>query len=205
MMERIRNNVIEENAPDHIFLLQHRPVVTLGKSQKDSDDSLLLSRFEMEQKGVEIIQTNRGGKTTLHSPGQLVGYIVSDLRRRKLGIKDFVFQVVEAIHCVLKSYGVDARIDQKLPGLFVADRKIAFLGMNVKHNVTTHGFAINVNNDLRYFDMIVPCGQKKGGVTSLSQEFGRRFSIFDVYWRFVTCFAHQFGDEMEEIQIRDFD
>lgn len=205
MTERVRQRVIGQQAPDHLFLLQHRPVVTLGKSQKGSDDDLLLPRYEMEQKGVQIVQTNRGGKTTLHSPGQLVGYMVFDLKRRKLGIKDFVYKVADAISCMLNSYKVDVKIDEDLPGLYVEDKKIAFLGMNVRHGVTTHGFAINVNNDLRYFDMIISCGEKEGSVTSLANEFGELFSIFDVYWRFITCLSEQFGDEMEEIQIKDLD
>lgn len=205
LMRQLRGQIAAGKHDEHILLLQHPTVITRGNSEKGPDSGLAIPRLELEQGGVQIVDTDRGGKTTLHSPGQLVGYFILDLKRRNLKIKDFVLDVVETLRRVLDSYDIEAHSDEALPGLFTDEGKIAFLGFNVKQHVTTHGFALNVNNDLSFFDHIVPCGMQDVNITSMKQVTGQRFSLFDVYWRFITYFSDMYGDELEEVFIEDFE
>jgi lipoyl(octanoyl) transferase len=204
LMAQLRAEV-EKGAPDHILLLQHDPVITRGSSQKKSSDAgLTRSPEEIQSQGIQIVDTDRGGQTTVHGPGQLVGYMIVDLKRKKMKLKDFVFQVMETVKATVDSYGLETRIDQNLPGLFVEQKKVAFCGFNVKQHVTTHGFSINVNNDLKPFGLIVPCGNEETSITSMEMETHRRHSIFDVYWRFITNYADISQEDMEETFIEDF-
>ncbi len=204
LMQAIRTRIHQDQQPDQILLLQHNPVITRGLSEKGTEKGLVLPRPEIEQKGIRIIDTDRGGQTTFHGPGQLVGYCMLDLKRRNLKIREFVMEILDVLSLVLDSYGMESVKDEKEPGIFVSGEKIAFIGLNVKQNVTTHGFSLNVNNDLKYFDYIVPCGMETCQVTSMEEIDGNRFSIFDVYWRFITYFADHFGDELEEVVVEDF-
>jgi lipoyl(octanoyl) transferase len=170
---------------DVLVMLEHPPVLTLGRNSSSKGagrENLLLSQEALAARGVEVVETNRGGDITYHGPGQLVGYPIFDLRgpvrgeRKWLGPVDFVRQMEEALIRTMADYGVAA---ERVPGRTgvwtqpngsVEEKKIAAIGIHVSAGVTSHGFALNVTTDLRDFEWIVPCGISDRGVTSLELE-----------------------------------
>ncbi len=204
LMERLREEVFDRKSSDKLLLLQHHPVITRGSSFAGDESDITIPVEELKNRGIDIVDTDRGGKTVFHGPGQLVGYFIVDLKRRKKAIKPFVMDVANVLKSVLDSYGIDSVVDEHYPGLFVDGKKIAFLGFNVKKNVTTHGFALNINSDLEYFEYVVPCGLLDVKVTSMEEVTGHQFSVFDVYWRFITYLADLYGDDLEEVVVEDF-
>jgi lipoyl(octanoyl) transferase len=166
---------------DTLILLEHPPVLTLGRNA--SRANILLPPEELAARGVEVQEINRGGDVTYHGPGQLVGYPIFDLRgdlpgKRgpHLGPVDFVRRIEEALILSCKDFGVAAqRICKRtgvwtLPGGSVPEKKIAAIGIHVAQAITTHGFALNVTTDLRDFNWIIPCGITDRAVTSLEME-----------------------------------
>src|SRR6201992_1862693 len=166
---------------DTLLLLEHPPVLTLGRNSTRSN--ILLSDESLAQKGVEIHEINRGGDVTYHGPGQLVGYPIFDLRGDlpgkkgpHLGPVDFVRMMEEALILTCKDFGVPTQRICKRTGVWtyaggsIAEKKIAAIGVHVSQAVTSHGFALNVTTDLRDFNWIVPCGITDRGVTSLELE-----------------------------------
>jgi lipoyl(octanoyl) transferase len=170
---------------DVLVMLEHEPVLTLGRAMGRKDggrENLLLSEDELRARGVEVVETNRGGDVTYHGPGQLVGYPIFDLRGplraagKQLGPVDFVRQMEEALIRTMADYGVAAmRVPGRTgvwtqPGGTVEEKKIAAIGIHVSAGITSHGFALNVTTDLKDFAWIVPCGISDRAVTSLEQE-----------------------------------
>jgi lipoyl(octanoyl) transferase len=165
---------------DVLVMLEHPPVLTLGRNA--GRDNVLLSDDELRARGVELVETNRGGDVTYHGPGQLVGYPIFDLRGpvraagKRLGPVDFVRQMEEALIRTMADYGVAAmRVPGRTgvwtqPSGAVAEKKIAAIGIHVSAGVTSHGFALNVTTDLEDFGWIVPCGIDDRAVTSLELE-----------------------------------
>jgi lipoyl(octanoyl) transferase len=170
---------------DVLVMLEHPPVLTLGRAMGRKDggrENLLLSEEALAARGVEVVETNRGGDVTYHGPGQLVGYPIFDLRGpvraagKRLGPVDFVRQMEEALIRATADCGVAT---QRVPGRTgvwtqpngtVQEKKIAAIGIHVSAGITSHGFALNVTTDLKDFDWIVPCGISDRGVTSLELE-----------------------------------
>jgi lipoyl(octanoyl) transferase len=161
-------------APDTLFLLEHPPVVTLGRSADPRN--LRLSREELAARGIEVHEVARGGDVTYHAPGQLVGYAIVDLAAR--GARDvhaFLRGMEAALGEAVRALGVAPRVVPGMTGLFAASapaRKLASIGIGVRHWVTLHGFALNVDIDLGGFDAIVPCGLRGVEMTSLAVELG---------------------------------
>jgi lipoyl(octanoyl) transferase len=165
---------------DVLVMLEHPPVLTLGRNA--GRDNVLLSDDELGARGVELVETNRGGDVTYHGPGQLVGYPIFDLRGpvraagKRLGPVDFVRQMEEALIRTMADYGVAAmRVPGRTgvwtqPSGAVAEKKLAAIGIHVSAGVTSHGFALNVTTDLQDFAWIVPCGIDDRTVTSLEME-----------------------------------
>jgi lipoyl(octanoyl) transferase len=165
---------------DVLVMLEHPPVLTLGRNA--GRDNVLLSDDELRARGVELVETNRGGDVTYHGPGQLVGYPIFDLRGpvraagKRLGPVDFVRQMEEALIRTMADYGVAAmRVPGRTgvwtqPNGAVAEKKLAAIGIHVSAGVTSHGFALNVTTDLEDFGWIVPCGIDDRAVTSLELE-----------------------------------
>ena len=144
-----------------IWILEHPLTFTGGIRAKDS---------EILDKKIEIIKTNRGGKITLHSPGQKIIYFVLDLNKRKKDIKNLVKQIEASIIEFLKFYKIKSRADKKNIGIWVKDKKIAAIGIRVSNWVAYHGFSININNNLNYYKKIIPCGLENTKVTSTRSE-----------------------------------
>lgn len=158
---------------DTLLLLEHPPVITLGRNAQASN--VLASREQLAARGVEICECDRGGDVTFHGPGQLVGYPIFDLRSftPKLGAVDFVRRMEEALIRASGDLGVPAERVRGLTGVWTATAtpaKVAAIGVHISRGVTSHGFALNVNNDLDLFRLIVPCGIADKPVTSLKRE-----------------------------------
>ena len=178
---------------DVLLLLEHPPVLTLGRRGKYSN--ILLKDDELREKGVGVYEVNRGGDVTYHGPGQIVGYPIIDLNGYGKDIKDFVWKVEEVFIRLLKEqYGISAYRDtDKYTGVWVGNGKITAIGIAVKRWVTMHGFAFNVNTDLESFKWINPCGITDRGVTSLQLLLGRPLDFDLLNTQVADYFCRVFG------------
>ncbi len=167
------------------ILVEHLPVYTLGKHGKASN--MLLSEEALKNIGAELFQIDRGGDITYHGPGQITGYPIFDLEQLGIGLKQYIYNIEETIIHVLADYGIQGGRIEGATGVWVQGeasnvlpRKICAIGVRASRYVTMHGFALNVNTDLRYFSYINPCGFTDKGVTSLQQELGHEVPIEEV-------------------------
>lgn len=151
---------------DECWYLQHPPVYTLGLNGK--------RHHLLAETSIPVIETDRGGQITYHAPGQLVGYLLMDIGRRNLGIKEFVFHIEQALIDLLADYEIDAQRLAGAPGIYVDGAKIAALGLRVKQGRTYHGLALNLDMDLSPFSQINPCGYANMPVTQLAALLGPR-------------------------------
>ncbi len=161
------NNKIE----DTLILLEHNPVITVPGTQ--TLDNILVPLEILEQEGIEVCRTDRGGDVTYHGPGQVVGYSIMDLKEQGRDLHRYIRNVEQVLIDTLKDYGIAAERDPKHPGVWTGNKKIAAIGIAVKNGwITMHGFALNVNPDMNHFTMIVPCGITDKGVTSMAEKLG---------------------------------
>jgi lipoyl(octanoyl) transferase len=157
---------------DLLLLVEHPPVVTLGRSFKERH--LLASPTLLASRGVELFEVERGGDVTFHGPGQLVGYPIIDLKRHKRDLHWYLRQVEEALIRAIAPFGLLGERRAGLTGVWTEGRKLASIGVHARDWVTWHGFALNVTTDLRYFDLIVPCGIDAVEMSSVGRELARR-------------------------------
>lgn len=153
---------------DVLLLVEHPPVVTLGRSSKIHH--LLASPGVLESRGVELFEVERGGDVTFHGPGQLVGYPIVDLKRHKQDLHWYLRQVEEVLIQALEPFGIVAGRQAGQTGVWTEGRKLASIGVHARDWVTWHGFALNVTTDLSYFDLMVPCGIADVQMTSVHRE-----------------------------------
>ena len=154
--------------PDTLLLVEHDPVVTLGRSTKR--EHLLLGEAALAARGIELFDIERGGDVTFHGPGQLVGYPIFDLQQHRQDLHWYLRQLEQVLIDALATYGITGGRVPKYTGVWVDDRKIASIGVHARSWVTWHGFALNVSTDLSYFDAMVPCGIPEVRMTSISRE-----------------------------------
>lgn len=181
---------------DTLVLVEHEPVITLGK-QGDSAN-LLLSRELLAAKGIGYHHVERGGDITYHGPGQLVGYPILGLRERGLSVRELMRGLEESIIRTLAGYNVSAGREEGLTGVWVDGEKIAALGVAVKGGVSYHGFAFNIDPNLDHFQLIVPCGISGKPVTSLARLLGKAVTVDEVRPAAETHFREVFGYLPEE-------
>ena len=186
----------EGRGSDTLLLLEHPPVVTLGRGADESH--LLLPREEIARRGVEVHDTTRGGDVTYHGPGQLVGYAILGLPPDLQDLHLLLRTMEEALIEAARDFGIEAGRAEGLTGVWVGREKLAAIGMRVARWVTSHGFALNVSSDLSGFDLIVPCGIRARGVTSLSRLLGREVPISEAAAAVVRGFGRAFRARMEE-------
>jgi len=160
---------------DVLLLVEHPPVITLGRSSKHAH--LLASVEQLGSRGVELFEVERGGDVTFHGPGQLVGYPIIDLKRHKQDLHWYLRQVEELLIRSLDRLGMVAERVPGYTGVWTKDRKIASIGVHARDWVTWHGFALNVATELSYFDLIVPCGIPEVTMTSVQRELGRETDL----------------------------
>ena len=151
---------------DELWVLEHPPVFTQGIGGKEEH---LLAPGD-----IEVIKTDRGGQVTYHGPGQIVVYVLCDIRRAKLGVRDLVTSLEQAIIAFLSEFGLAAEADPKAPGVYVSGEKIASLGLKISRGSSYHGLALNINPELEHFGRINPCGYAGLRVTSLAQLLAER-------------------------------
>jgi lipoate-protein ligase B len=184
----------EERVDGVLILLEHDPVITLGRTA--SRDHILASAEELRQAGITVHTVERGGDVTYHGPGQLVGYPILSLQAHHLGVSDYMHALEEVILRTLDDFGLPACRRTGLIGVWVEDRKIAALGARVERGVTFHGFALNVAPDLKHFGFIVPCGLVGAQVTSMERELSQPVSMKRVRQHIVWYFGQVFGVTM---------
>ena len=162
LQKRLQSQRISGQIDDQLLLVEHFPVYTLGKNTPKEH---LLTK---ESDNISIIQTDRGGDITFHGPGQLVGYPILDLNQYKRSITWYMRELEQLIIDVLKEYDINAGRKKGLTGVWVKGKKIAALGVRISKWVTMHGFSLNINPDLKYYQGIIPCGITEYGVTSMA-------------------------------------
>ena len=162
LQQQLQSKRILGEIKDHFLLVEHPPVFTLGKNASKEH---IISNLD----DVSIIQTDRGGNITFHRPGQLVGYPILDLNHYKRSITWYMRELEQLIIDVLFEYDIDANRKKGLTGIWVKNKKIAALGVRISKWVTMHGFSLNINPDLNYYEYIIPCGIKEYGVTSMAK------------------------------------
>ena len=168
--EIARQRIAGELDQDLLLLVEHPPVVTLGRSSRQKN--LVSSPEFLASRGVELFEVERGGDVTFHGPGQLVGYPIIDLTRHKQDLHWYLRAVEDALIRSLGHFGIPAGRNTGFTGVWTRGRKIASIGVHARDWVTWHGFALNVTTDLSYFDLIVPCGIDGVVMTSLQKESG---------------------------------
>jgi lipoyl(octanoyl) transferase len=203
---------------DMLLLLEHTPVITLGRNAKAAN--VIASAEKLSERGVEVFDCDRGGDVTFHGPGQLVGYPIFDLRgypsndgkRKTLGVIEYVRRLEEVLIRTCADFGIEAK---RIPGLtgvwtipqplssraqsrdlLLPEAKVAALGVHISRGVTSHGFALNVNTDLSYFNLIIPCGISSKPVTSLSKELSNDIPLQDVVNSVSRNFGQVFSSQM---------
>lgn len=180
----------QEEIPNTVLIVEHAPVVTLGARQ--SLNKLLVTREFLDKKHIAVVDVRRGGGTTAHNPGQLVFYPILHLQQLGLGISEYI-RTLEAVGAeLLEKFGVCSSRRKGAPGLWVAERKIASIGVRVSKSVTYHGMAINIRNDLSIFDYMVPCGLDNVEMTSVLKETGKELSMDQVKADMATLLTRRF-------------
>jgi lipoate-protein ligase B len=186
----------EGRIDDVLILLEHEPVITLGRMADASH--VLASPERLRQMGITVQRIERGGDVTYHGPGQLVGYPILSLEERHLGVSDYMHALEEVLIRTLADFGLAAERRKGIIGVWARGAKIAALGARVEHGVTYHGFALNVATNLAYFALIVPCGLADAQITSMQQQLGSAVDIQLVRERVTWHFGQVFAVPMEQ-------
>ena len=196
---------------DVLLLLEHAPVITLGRNAKAAN--VVASPEQLAKRGVEVCECDRGGDVTFHGPGQLVGYPIFDLRgftstdgkRKTLGVVEFVRRLEEVLIRTCADFRIPAERVAGLTGAWTSngDGKIAAIGVHISRSVTSHGFALNVNVDLDYFNLIVPCGITSKPVTSMAKQLGLKLSLQEVAHSVSRNFGVVFQSQMLWLETLD--
>ena len=182
---------IRDRIPDTLVLVEHPPVVTLGRAKTTAN--LRVTRDELRARGIEFFEISRGGDATYHGPGQLVGYPIFDLRHHGRDVLHFCRRVEAALIGTLAGFGLAGLAVPGKAGVWVGERKIASLGISLRRWVTFHGFALNVGVDLAGFQVIRPCGEEPEIMTTMAALLGRRLAMDAVRDRVAAEFARVFG------------
>ena len=191
LQRRLQAGRRESGSTDTLLLTEHRPVFTLGQGHPAA--SLRVAPEVVAGYGIEVVQTERGGDITYHGQGQLVAYGIIDLKAWGLGVIDYVAGLEEVACGLLGDWSVRGERSFRGRGVWVDGRKIASVGVNVRHWVTMHGIAINVDPDMSHFALINPCGMSDAEMTSLAAEAGTRIGVEEVIEPFLRHFRRVFG------------
>ena len=183
--------------PDRLLLLQHPPVITVGVKGDGGRSNIVAAARRLDELGITVAETGRGGDVTYHGPGQIVGYPILDLRPDRCDVHRYVRDLEEVMIRVCADYGVAAGRVAGLTGTWVGGDKIGAIGVRISRWITSHGFAFNVSTNLQHFQLIVPCGIADRGVTSLEQATGRSLAIPEVEDRIVRHFCAVFARDTD--------
>ncbi len=197
LQQQARQRVAGGDVAGVLILLEHQPVITTGRGGGRENLRTSLSGLQAER--IEVVETNRGGNITCHNPGQLVGYPVLNLSRWQEDVHWYVEQLEEVLIRTVARYGIVAGRKARYTGVWAGNRKMAAIGVSVRNWITSHGFALNVNNDLALFQQIVPCGIEDFGVTSL-QTAGVTANVSAVADQLLAEFATVFAAELQQTE-----
>ncbi len=195
---KAKQSSIQQN--DYLIFVEHNPVYTLGKNGKEKN--LLINEEALSKKGIEYFHINRGGDITFHGPEQLVGYPILDLDNYKTDLGWYLRSLEEVIILAIKEYGLNGERSKGETGVWLdatvkgRERKICAMGIRCSRWVTMHGFALNVNVDLNYFNFITPCGIVDKKVTSIEKEIGKKVSMDEIKQKLVRNFEIVFDAEI---------
>ena len=196
---RIHQKRVENRIPDILLLVEHPPVITLGKS--GSLENLLVPLEELRRRNIGFYRIERGGDITYHGPGQIVGYPIFFIRDSLAGIRAFIERIEDALILSLKPLGVKAYKKEKEIGVWTEKGKIASIGIAVKRWVSFHGFALNVTRDTEPFSLINPCGRRNLRLTSIEEFLGKEMDMVKVKRRIVEGFERAFKRRFERRDI----
>ncbi len=192
LQRRLVAEIASGQSPETLLLLEHPHTYTIGR--RGGHEHLLASTEELRDRGAVVVETDRGGDITYHGPGQVVGYPLLDLRRRTGGdIHLYLRLLEEALIRVLAEYGLPGEREPEYTGVWCEGAKVAAIGVRVSRGITMHGFAFNIETDMSYFHLIVPCGIHGRRVTSLKQLLGRALPMPDVLEAVERNLAEVFG------------
>ena len=184
----------DESTPDELWILEHHPVFTQGRAGK--------SEHVINAGDIPIVQSDRGGQVTYHGPGQITGYVMLDLKRGKLGVRDLVSAIEQTLVDVLAGYNINAHAKPDAPGVYVGADKIASLGLRIRNGKSFHGLALNVNMDLEPFLRINPCGYAGLNMTQIA-NYESSATVADAASRLVDAFAKQLSYETVTVHLAD--
>ncbi len=194
------------SSDNYVLLLQHNHVFTLGKRGNEQD--ILVKPEILEREQIKVIKIERGGQVTYHGPGQFVAYFLLDLLDIRISVKDFVWKMEEIIIKILKEHKIEGFREVDYPGVWVVNEekkeKIAAIGAQATNKITSHGFALNVNTNMNYFNMIVPCGITQHMPTSMQQLLYKKIDINEIYFLFRNKFEEVFNIKLNLLQINEF-
>lgn len=193
-----------KSCSNRLIFCEHPHVYTLGRHGKESN--MLLDERQLASVGAELFHVDRGGDITYHGPGQVVCYPILNLEEFRLGLKEYIHILEEAVIEVCASYGLEAGRVEGATGVWLDEgtpdeRKICAIGVRSTHFITMHGLAFNVNTDLRYFSYIHPCGFIDKGVTSLEKELGRKIPMKEVIGKLETCLRALLAGKSGEVNV----
>ncbi len=204
LQDNLRRKAAGEPTVNRLLLVEHPPVYTLGKSGKM--EHVLISEAERQERGIGFFHTNRGGDITFHGPGQLVGYPILDLELFGTDLGKYLRRIEESVIQTIALFGLQGDRSAGETGVWLDPlvtgraRKICAIGIRCSRWITMHGFALNVNTDLRYFDNIIPCGIRQKAVTSISLEKGENIDFDAIKEIYVNKFSGIFQTEMLHLE-----
>ncbi len=188
LQKEIEQNVIEKREADYLLLLEHPHTFTIGRRAKES--GVLATAETLEKLGVAVYETNRGGKVTYHGIGQVIGYPIINLSPEREDVHKYVRDLEEILIRTMRDFEIEAFRIKGLTGVHTKEGKVAAIGIHLKRWVTTHGFALNVNTDLSFFDQIIACEGEP--VASMDRLLGRELTLAEVEDRIIENFADVF-------------
>ncbi len=199
LQEHLRRQIREGRGPEHLLLLEHDPVFTLGRGAARSD--VVATDGWLRERGIEVFKTNRGGQVTYHGPGQLVGYPILNLDPDRRDVRRYVRDLQEVLIRTLSDFGVEGRRREgkEYIGIWVGEQKIASIGVHLARWITIHGFALNVATDLDHFGGIVACGLPQVRMTSIERLTGRGVPLPEIAARVAVHAGRVFERELAEI------
>ena len=197
LQEELMQARAEGAIPDVLLLLQHPPVFTVGRFRGEED--IIVPLEILTQETMSVVHTNRGGGITYHDPGQLVGYPILNLKEHGLGVREYIWKLEAAVIKLLLDLGIQGHRIAKYPGVWVGEEKICSVGIHVSQCITMHGFALNVNTNLRHFEYINPCGINSKVMTSLSKILGYPLETEVIIGALLDSFSVIFGLDLKRV------
>jgi lipoate-protein ligase B len=186
---------------DVLLLLEHPPTITMGRS--GDQNHLLIDRKELASRGIDYWNIDRGGDITFHGPGQLVGYPILELQAGEKDVHDYMRKLEDSLIRLLAAYGIEGLRDKQFTGVWTREGKIGAMGVHISRWITRHGFALNINTDLSYYNLIVPCGIVGRSVTSMKKLLSRQVEMKEVVDHYIQEFGFVFNRRMIRMNERE--